>query len=159
MVDDFTAAFTYAAPAGAALSTLVPDALSSLREVDNFGVGMSGFADFASSANCTAPADTCTSAGAGAGDVGGVSNKGVLQQKTKSAVMIKDHLSCRRQGRVPVPATQVSLLYHRTGVTGPLVMFFIVLIHTLLPSPFLALPYHLCSDPHALRENCYNPAR
>lgn len=108
-----------------------PSPPSALEEDANFGVGASGFVFSMAFAPAAGARDFSSVAGEVSG-ISGVSAEIEVQQRNKSAVIIKDHLShCRARGeRAEAAATISTLLYQRTGVTGPLVMFLVVLLFT-----------------------------
>jgi hypothetical protein len=76
----------------------------------------------------------------------GASAGRVVQQESNSAVRINDHLShCRPEKCAWLAATTLNLLYQRTGVTGPLVMFSLVPYSSSAAALVLVLPYQFFS--------------
>jgi len=126
-----------------------------------FGVGASGLAGSASPANSEGGV-VFTVTAAGVVGVRRASPENVEQHISTSAVKINDHLShCRPGEGAGVTATHLTLLYHRTGVTGPSVMVPMVLLCTspvtLRSGPFVPVPsFH---RPRFAEELRYNPAR
>ena len=136
------------------------DSSVAFEDTATLGVGASGLTSFASTAG-SAGAGDFSSVAAGVSRVRGVSTETVLQQISRSAVIIKDHLShCRPGEGAGQAATSCTLLYQRTGVTGPLVMFSVVLDLPSSASLVLVPGYQSClCAGHGMRKNCYNPAR
>jgi len=142
------------------VSPPTPYSESALEDVRVLGVGASGLTRSVSTVTSTGAGDFSSVAG-GVSGIRGVSEAMVLQQKRTSADKIKAHLShCRPGEGAGLAATNFTLLYGRTGVTGPLVMAPLVLRFT-VPSlqswDYRTKP--LARTTHALRKNCYNAAR
>ncbi len=111
--------------AGAMASAPDPSSKSDFEVEDSagFGDGASGLAGSASR-DRDVEFGAFASAAAGMDGVRGASTGMALQQNSTIAVSINDHLSHCRPGKgAGVAATPSKLLYHGTGVTGPLVLF------------------------------------
>lgn len=127
--DSVVAGFTGVSGAGwiggAMASPPDPRSKSDFEEEDSagFGDGASGLASSASTSRGV-EFGVFASAVGGVEGVRGASTGMALQQNSTSAVNINDHLSHCRPGKgAGVAATPSKLLYHGTGVTGPLVLF------------------------------------
>lgn len=153
-----TALFNNGALPGTAVSTPDPAAISSSETFETFSVGASGLVDFASSAGVAGAADFTSTAG-GVVAVRGASVRSDVQHKVTSAVMIKDHLSYRKQGMTACPCDSV----HSTVPEDRCHWSFgHVLLSTSLPLLARALPRPsvlLLSASPAFPQNCYNPDR